>query len=111
MLVEEIDIILLDDGYQKRSIYFDLNILLIDEKDYLDYIFPFGKLREPIYRFKRSDVIIYTKSSSNIPLKLSKKQSVFYSNIEYLNFKDFNNNLIKLLPINPRPPVTSIFCI
>ena len=89
---KEIDIILLDDGYQKRSIKFDLNILLIDEKDYYDKIFPFGKLREPIYRYNRADLIIYTKSSSNISLKLAKQQFAFYSNVGYSKFMDFSYN-------------------
>ena len=92
---KEVDVILLDDGYQKRSLNVDLNILLIDEKDYYDSVFPFGKLREPLYRSNRAHLIIYTKSSSNISLKNSSKQHIFHSNIDYLNFYDFKGKLLK----------------
>jgi len=62
------DIILLDDGYQHRSLKRDLNILLVNSFDKkCDHkLIPNGKLREPWKNYKRADLIIRTKSNLNI---------------------------------------------
>lgn len=52
------DVILLDDGFQHRRIYRDLDIVLIREKDLRDRLLPFGRLREPIEGIKRAHVIV-----------------------------------------------------
>ena len=59
------DIIILDDGFQHRSIARDLDILLINGSDKLDdhKLLPLGKLRESWHNTKRSDVLIITKKN------------------------------------------------
>ncbi|MFN3599702.1 MAG: tetraacyldisaccharide 4'-kinase [Aquificaceae bacterium] len=52
------DLILLDDGFQHRRIYRDLNILLIRKRDLSERLLPFGRLREPLSSIERADVII-----------------------------------------------------
>lgn len=51
-------LILLDDGFQHRKIYRDLNILLLRKKDLFDRLLPFGRLREPLSSMERADIIV-----------------------------------------------------
>ena len=59
------DIIILDDGFQHRSLKRDLNILLINSLDKKENhkLIPIGKLREPWKNYKRADILIKTKSN------------------------------------------------
>jgi len=52
-------IIVLDDGFQHRAIYRDLNILLVspDAKPDTDRLLPRGPLREPYSQIRRADII------------------------------------------------------
>ncbi len=57
------DVILLDDAYQHRRIFRDLNIAIIDASQGFGngYLLPAGFLREPITSLKRADLIWYTR--------------------------------------------------
>ena len=59
------DVIIIDDGFQHRSLHRDLDIVLVNSKDTKkDHRpFPLGKLRENLSNLKRADLIIYTKSN------------------------------------------------
>jgi len=59
-----LDIILLDDAFQHRSVRPGLNILLTDYHDLYteDYVLPSGRLREPRRGAKRADAILVTKT-------------------------------------------------
>ncbi|MBT4177427.1 MAG: tetraacyldisaccharide 4'-kinase [Candidatus Marinimicrobia bacterium] len=61
------DLILLDDGFQHRSLFRDLDIVLINGKDTkkTHKLLPYGSLREPWNQLSRADVIIVTKNTSN----------------------------------------------
>ena len=76
------DIIVLDDGFQHRSISRDLDILLINGSDKLDdhRLLPLGKLRESWHNAKRSDILIITKR--NPAINIAEK-------IKYLNKPTF----------------------
>ena len=58
-----LDVIIIDDGFQHRSLYRDLDIALINSKDTqkTHKLLPLGNLRERISGLKRADMIIYTK--------------------------------------------------
>ena len=60
-----IDVIIIDDGFQHRSLHRDLDIVLVNSKDTSkDHRhFPLGALRENLSNLKRADLIIYTKSN------------------------------------------------
>ena len=60
----EIDVILLDDGFQHRRLYRDLNLVLIDATNPFGYghVLPRGMLREPLAGLRRADVLIVTRS-------------------------------------------------
>ena len=59
------DIIILDDGFQHRSIARDLDIVLINGGDKTDdhRLLPLGKLRESWHNTERSDILVITKDN------------------------------------------------
>ena len=63
--IYSLDVIILDDGFQHRSIYRNLDIVLINSLDKIkDHtMLPAGFLREPIKNLQRADFILFTKSN------------------------------------------------
>lgn len=57
------DCVVIDDGFQHRSLHRDLNIVLIDANrpPWRDDIFPAGRLREPSSSLKRADFVVVNK--------------------------------------------------
>ncbi len=90
-----IDVILLDDAYQHRSVKAGLNILITDYAHpfYTDHILPFGNLRESRAAYKRAEVIIVSKCPMNLTRQAAAEitakinplphQKVFFTGIEY----------------------------
>ncbi len=99
----DIDLIILDDAYQHRSIKPGLNILLTDYSHpfFKDYILPVGTLRESKKGKNRADIIIVTKCPDNISettkknyiqhINPSSTQNVFFSHVKYGVFKSLTN--------------------
>ena len=58
------DVILLDDAFQHRKVRAGLNILLFEFSKFASsqFLLPAGNLREPFNGFKRSDLVLITKS-------------------------------------------------
>lgn len=54
--------IIVDDGFQHRKLYRDLDIVLVDASKPLnrELMLPAGLKREPIWNLKRADIIIYS---------------------------------------------------
>src|SRR6056300_364144 len=66
------NVILLDDGFQHRKIYRDIDIVLLGPENYVkknQFIYPYGLLREPFCYTRRADIKISTKRNlvSNDP--------------------------------------------
>jgi tetraacyldisaccharide 4'-kinase len=61
---EGIGCIILDDGFQHRRVYRDLDLVLIDatQGTFTDRMLPAGNLREPIDVLKRADAVIVTRA-------------------------------------------------
>ncbi len=90
-----LQLILLDDALQHRSIKPSLNILITDYNRLYtkDYILPFGLLREFRSGARRANIIMVSKSPSNLTIDDSQKilkelkpephQEVFFSTINY----------------------------
>lgn len=93
----DIDVILLDDAYQHRSVKAGLNILITDYSRpfYSDHILPFGSLRESKSAAKRAQVIIVSKcpatlseaEASGIVAKIAPRdgQKVFFTGLQYMH--------------------------
>lgn len=62
-----IDLFLLDDAFQHRKIYRDIDILAINARmlPYTDHLFPYGTRRDILSSMKRADVSLITKDFSN----------------------------------------------
>lgn len=60
----DLDIAILDDGFQHRRLHRDLNIVLLDASEPFGYdrIFPRGLLREPVGSLKRADIVILSRA-------------------------------------------------
>ncbi len=58
------DVFLLDDGFQHARLARDLDIVLVDALDPFGggYVFPLGRLREPVSGLSRADAVIITRS-------------------------------------------------
>lgn len=89
------DVILLDDAFQHRWIYSNINILItrFDNPFYNDYILPYGSLRESKKASNRADIIIISNCSEEINIKDKKEvrckldvnnaQDIYFSKIKY----------------------------
>lgn len=109
------DLIILDDGFQHRSVKPGLSILLTDYSRVLtrDYLMPFGNLRENRNNRKRAGVIVVSKTPGTSmeaeknritgELKTDERQKLFFSSVEYGNlspvFVTFSSE--KPLPAKP----------
>jgi len=60
LAIEELgaELVILDDGFQHRKLYRDLDIVLIKRRDLSDRLLPAGLLREPLENLKRADAIV-----------------------------------------------------
>lgn len=102
----DVDIVLLDDAFQHRSVKAGFNILITDfaKPFYEDYILPFGNLREQRSAYKRANAIIVSKCPSNLSLDKQREmtariqplphQSVYFTKIQYGQCYDFFTNEI-----------------
>lgn len=61
-----VDCIVLDDGFQHRSLYRDVDLVLLDATDTagLDALFPAGRLREPLTELSRAGAVVITRADS-----------------------------------------------
>lgn len=97
----DVEVILLDDAYQHRSVKAGLNILITDHAHpfYEDHILPFGSLRESRKSAKRADVIIVSKcpaalqteQANSIRQRIKKynNNAVFFTGLQYILPFDF----------------------
>lgn len=89
------EIILLDDGFQHRKLFRDMDLLLLDAGRPFgnSRLLPRGVLREPVVSIKRADAFILTRSSSdntearNTISAVSNNQPVFEANNTFYFFK------------------------
>lgn len=68
----ELDVILLDDGYQHRKLARDVDICLVDaRKPRGGGLLPAGYLREPFRQVRRADVVVLTHAAGLSPATLA----------------------------------------
>lgn len=91
----DVEVIILDDAYQHRSVKAGLNILITDYSHpfYKDHVLPFGSLREGRSAYTRANVIIVSKcpvdmsgtEANHIKRKIAplSSQRVFFTSIQY----------------------------
>ncbi|MEQ1793345.1 MAG: tetraacyldisaccharide 4'-kinase [Nitrospira sp.] len=61
-----VDWMVLDDGFQHRALYRDLDVVLIDATDAtgLDALLPAGRLREPLTGIRRAAAVVITRADT-----------------------------------------------
>ncbi|RPH32958.1 MAG: tetraacyldisaccharide 4'-kinase [Bacteroidales bacterium] len=91
----DLDAIILDDAFQHRWVKAGLQILLIDFNRLItrDYFLPMGRLRDSVKEKRRADIVLITKCPLDLSqeqkvsiineLRLSQKQSVYFTGISY----------------------------
>ncbi len=69
----EAELLVLDDGFQHRRLYRDLDIVLIDATSppHRDYMFPRGTLRESVSSLKRAGAILLTRCDQVSPAEVN----------------------------------------
>lgn len=97
----DVEVVILDDAYQHRSVKAGMNILITDHAKpfYKDHILPFGRLREGRKAYKRADIIIVSKCPQGMStadagamvrqIKPLAHQKVFFTGIQYATPYDF----------------------
>jgi tetraacyldisaccharide 4'-kinase len=102
----ETEVIILDDGYQHRSITPGFSILLTDFERLIvrDHMIPYGSLRERKKNMRRADIILITKSPENLTpiqrrLIVKEVDKAPYQNLYFTSFK-YNNPLPVFTGIN-----------
>ncbi len=85
------DVIILDDGFQHRKLFRDLDLLLLDsEKPFgNNHTIPRGVLREPPSSTKRADALILTRCRYYTQTKISEKPLFKSRHMPYICEKDF----------------------
>ena len=104
----EINVVLLDDAYQQRSVNPGINILITDFSNlYInDTIVPSCRLREWRFGSKREDIIIVAKTSNVLSpidkrrikesLNAEEYQKIYFSYLKYGELKPFTETAKKL---------------
>jgi tetraacyldisaccharide 4'-kinase len=97
-------VIIMDDGYQHRSVDPDFRILLTsyDSLFTRDFVLPAGNLREPSFGYRRAQCIIVTRTPEVITEKEKEKirreinpgkhQHLFFSSLVYEDVIPFSGN-------------------
>src|SRR5690606_25387808 len=92
---KDVDVILLDDGFQHRKVQPSFNVLLTMYGDLYvdDLLMPAGNLRDTKSQAKRADIVVVTKCPFDLNqeqattiarrLKLGSEQQLFFSTIKY----------------------------
>ncbi len=91
----DVDLILMDDGFQHRSVEPKVNIVLMDytRPIHKDHLLPWGRLRDLPSQIRRANIVIVTKTPRNIKpierrlvvknLKLLPYQSLFFTSMTH----------------------------
>ena len=87
----EVDVFLLDDGFQHLQLARDLDIVMLDGSRKLrdEWLLPAGLLREPIAACRRADILIISRKSERPPVEArdAHKFCIFYSQTRLLGFR------------------------
>ncbi len=91
----DVNLILMDDGFQHRSVEPKVNIVLMDytRPIHKDHLLPWGRLRDLPAQIRRANIVIITKTPHNIKpierrivvknLKLLPYQSLFFTSMAH----------------------------
>ncbi|CUT03552.1 tetraacyldisaccharide 4'-kinase [Candidatus Chrysopegis kryptomonas] len=55
----DVDVFILDDGFQRRDLHRDIDIVLFSGDEINEFLIPAGLKREPLFSIKRADVVCF----------------------------------------------------
>lgn len=88
---QQVDVFLLDDGYQHVQLERDVNVLMVDgtRKMRKEWLLPAGELREPISASWRADLIVVTRKQERPDIRTgdSHKHRIFYAQTRLLGLR------------------------
>jgi tetraacyldisaccharide 4'-kinase len=99
------DYILLDDAYQHRKIFRDIDIVIVDTEEYLSkslgysLMIPSGRLREPYSEIKNADIVIQNNKQrirDKINTLINLNASLVTANYICTGFYDMNSERIDI---------------
>jgi len=94
------DVIILDDGFQKRNIHRDLDIVILNTQ-YKGHLIPAGNFREPYSSTHRADIrVLNRKFDDSMDLNLSKLGKIPEYKYENENFINLENKCLQEKKIN-----------
>ncbi|MGB7845137.1 MAG: tetraacyldisaccharide 4'-kinase [Candidatus Acidiferrum sp.] len=102
-LEPNVDVFLLDDGFQHLQLARDVNTLLIDAAQPLakQNLLPTGPLREPVSAMERADLLVFTRTETvpgtGAAIEKFQEQPVFSAATRLLGFRRFGAG-IQMLP-------------
>ncbi len=104
----ETEVIVMDDGFQHRSVKPSFSILLVCENDIQDppFLLPAGNLREPLTEAYRADIIVVTKNEKVLnPLeKRLLKEKIQSDSSQLVFFSQMKNRQLKSIHDHILPP-------
>jgi tetraacyldisaccharide 4'-kinase len=115
-LEPDVDLFLLDDGFQHLQLARDVNILLIDAPQPLarQAMLPTGRLREPISAMVRADLLVFTRSETvpgtGAAIAKFQEYPVFSAATRLLGFRRFGSTAELLTPEKVEPGPFYAFC-
>jgi len=115
----DVDMLLLDDGFQHARLARDLDIVLIDALEPFGRggVFPLGRLREPLAALARAGVVLITRSGfSDLAAAIESETRrwnpeapIFRADVQPLAWVDHSSGVEH--PLNPRPfERAGVFC-
>ncbi len=115
-LESEVDLFLLDDGFQHLQLTRDLNILLIDSSQPLakQSMLPTGRLREPVSAVNRADLVIFTRAETvagaQAAIQKFQDYAVFSASTQLLGFRLLGSGVDRLLHLDEITGPFYAFC-
>ncbi len=109
LMTRKNDLVILDDAFQHRYVKPGLSILLIDFNRRIDksYLLPFGNLRENASEMRRADIIVVTKTPTEIKpidrrliyeqINPFPFQELYFTSFNYGKLQPVYNNSNKIL--------------
>ena len=105
-----VDVILLDDGFQHRSLRRDIDVVMIDGREPLEEIplLPAGMRREPLSSLRRADIIAVSKPERLTPqvfIQSVKKPVVKVTTVPFQLCGPDGNEIMKIGDLKGKPCV------
>lgn len=115
-LEPNVDVFLLDDGFQHLSLARDVNLLLLDASQPLarQQMLPTGRLREPISAMTRADILVFTRAETvpgtSAAVERFEEYPVFSAATRLIGFRRFGMGIQVLRPDETGPGPFYAFC-